>query len=409
MDDDDEDKPKGFDISRLEGLSVIDQGESLRKASETAERMTGSSSAIQKAMRDIGGVGVFAEAARASSSLSFVQDQLDTMRGASIFADQITAYQDAVSAFSMPDMREQITAITSATSGINQFKVEQDSVAEAHRLALGGLPDDFMDNLTGASAVSRLLEDMRENQRLMFQHVDVFADMRHSIEAVTAFDLKSVLNIPRMDSIYESLGIDRIGQAFAAADVASALGINSAFNDDIRSVTSQMNAQISAFGLAQEAASAAHGFGLSDKLEAMLARSIAAQEALLHEQQEATRDAKADAAFHRRNATIAVIINVLMFLMAIALQIEERISDRDEAVRANTEALQQMQQSFDGMASQLEKVQMQQGAASTANQAADVEIADILRGIAATLAEDADTDNSASPDVGSEATNSPVR
>ncbi len=60
------------------------------------------------------------------------------------------------------------------------------------------------------------------------------------------------------------------------------------------------------------------------------------------------------------------------------------------------------------MASQLEKVQMQQGAALAANQTADVEIADILRAIAATLAEDADTNNSASPDVGSDAANSSV-
>jgi len=405
MGDDDENKPKGFDISKIEGLSAYDQGRSVRNASEIVERMTGGSSAVQQAMRDIGGVGAFAEAARAASSHSFMQDQMDAIRATSVFSDQVTAHQDALSALAMPDMKEQLTAMTGAAGVMDQFRAEQNSFAEVDRLALGGLPEGFIDNLTGASAVSRLMEDMRENHRLMFQHVDMFDDMRRSIKAVTAFDLNSVLNIPRMDSLYEALGIDRIGQAFAAADAASALGLNATFNDDIRSVTSLMNEQISAFGLAQEAASAALGFGLSDKLEVMLARSFAAQEALLQEQRETTRDAKADAAFHRRNTTIVVIINILMFLMAIALQIEDRISDRDAAVRANIEALQQMQQSFDGMASQLENIQTQQGAASAEDQAADAEIADILRGIAATLAKQAESDTSAIAEAGSDGEN----
>ncbi|HID07615.1 MAG TPA: hypothetical protein EYP10_10785 [Armatimonadetes bacterium] len=400
MDDNGDDKPNSFDISKIEGVSADDPFASVRNASEIVERMTGGSSAVQQAMRDIGGVGAFAEAARAASSLGIIQDQMDAIRGTSVFTDQITAHQDAMRALAMPDMKEQLSAITGAAGDMDQFRAEQDSFAEAHRIALGGLPEGFIDNLTGASAVSRLMEDMRENHRLMFQHVDMFADMRRTIEAATAFDLNSVLNIPRMDSLYEALGIDRIGQAFATADAASALGINSAFNDDFRSITSLMNEQVSAFGMAQEAASAALGFGLSDKLEVMLARSIAAQEALLQEQRETASDAKAEAAFHRRNATIAIIINILMFLMAIALQIEERISDRDAAVRANTEALQQMQLSFDGMASQLENIQKQQEAASTADQTADAEIAEILRGITATLGEQAESDTSTIANVG---------
>lgn len=119
----------------------------------------------------------------------------------------------------------------------------------------------------------------------------------------------------------------------------------------------------------------------------MLARSIAAQEALVDEYREAAKDAKVEAAFHRRYATISMVINILMFLLAFALQIEERITDKDEAVRANTEAVRELQQSFDGMATQMKRMNDLQESASADEQAADAAIADILREIADSLAD----------------------
>ncbi|MBZ0130797.1 MAG: hypothetical protein K8F59_17000 [Rhodobacteraceae bacterium] len=358
-----------------------------------AKKTYSARSAVEQALRGINDAGVFAEAA---SSVSQLQKQWNEIKGVDHYSEQITTQQDAMNALSVPGMEDHLSVLTGAASAFDRLKTEYSAVAEVQKHSLGGIPDGYLGHLTGAqSAVSRMMEEMREHHRLMFQQVDLFAHMRRSIKAVSSIDLNSVLNIPRMESFYAGLGIDRIGQAFAAADAASVLGLKPAFNDEVRSVTSLINEQISMFGAAQEAASAAIGFDLSDKLEVMLARSIAAQEALLQEHREATNDSKDEAAFHRRNATISIIINILMFLMAIALQIEERIADRDTAVRANTEALQHMQQSFDGMASQLEKMQEHQETTSTADQAADREIADILRGIAATLAEQAETQRAA--------------
>src|SRR5690606_37975568 len=115
------------------------------------------------------------------------------------------------------------------------------------------------------------------------------------------------------------------------------------FHDEFRSVAAALADQASAFARVRDLTSvAALNFDLAGSLEAMLARSLAAQEALLEEHKGAAVDAKAEAAFHRRVATIQVIISILTFFLTIALQLEARLSDGDAAVRANTEALVKM-------------------------------------------------------------------
>lgn len=181
-----------------------------------------------------------------------------------------------------------------------------------------------------------------------------------------------------------------------ARDAASVLGFHPAFNDEILTATALVSEQFSALSAAQEAASAALRLGIPDRLEEMLARSIAAQEALVDEYREAAKDAKVEAAFHRRNATISMIINILMLLLALALQIEERMTDKDEAVRANTEAVRELQQSFDGMAAQMQRMNDLQESASAEEQAADAAIAHLLREIADSLTGQEETEGPAS-------------
>ncbi|MGL4310633.1 MAG: hypothetical protein ACRCSU_09115 [Paracoccaceae bacterium] len=177
-----------------------------------------------------------------------------------------------------------------------------------------------------------------------------------------------------------------MGSAIEAANATHMLGLTPTFHDQFKSAAAALAGQASAFASVRDLTSVtAFEFDLAGSLQSMLARSLAAQEAMLEEHRGAAVDAKAEAAFHRRVATIGVIINILMFFLAIALQLEERLSDGDAAVRANTEALVEMRNSFDAMAAQLEAKQETQEAETERQDAVDSEIAGILRDIAKTL------------------------
>ncbi|MFG6660337.1 hypothetical protein [Sulfitobacter sp. 915] len=380
-------RPKGFDISELEvEMSEEERAAADERLWEQFKEVSEGSAVIADALRGIGGIGALQAA---MASVNSFQDainsvELDGLQEAVLAQARVQdQFRDATGGLATSGIQDHLSGLTGA--GVDRFMAEHAAMEEARKVALGGLPEGYMDHLLDAqTAASRLMETMRENHRLMFQHVDMFADMRRSIEAATSFDLNSVI-IPRMDFFNEALGIDRIGSALAAADAASVLGFHPAFNDEILTATSLISEQFSAFSVAQEAASAALRLGLPKRLEEILARSIAAQEALVDEYREAAKDAKVEAAFHRRNATISMIINILMLLLALTLQIEERLTDPDESVRSNTEAVRELQQSFDGMAAQMQRMNDLQESASAEEQAADAAIADLLREIADSL------------------------
>lgn len=375
----DDESPKGFDISKLGvEMSYEERAAADEQLKRQFRELAEGGAMIKDALRGVGGGSALQDA---MGSMNSLQDAIKAS-GIGSMQDQIN---DAMSRLETSGIQDHLSALAGA--GLDHFMADQAAMEEARRTVQGVLPEGYMDHLLGAqTTASLMMEEMRENHRLMFQQVDMFADTRRSIEAVTSFDLNSVL-IPRMDFFNDALGIDRIGTALAAADVASVLGIHSTFNDEVLTATLLMREQFSAFSGAQEAASLALRLGIPERLEVMLARSIAAQEALVDEYREAAKDAKIEAAFHRRNATISMIINVLMFLLALALQIEERLAGRDEAVRANTEAVRELQQSFEGMAAQMRRMNALQDSASAEEQAADATIADLLREIADSLSD----------------------
>lgn len=401
---DDDEKPKGFDISQLGDVSggSDDQPKTVGRVVDRAAQRSVGGRAMQEALRGIGGVSALAEAARAASSLTMLKDQLDALSGASVFTEQMKAHQEAMRALALPD----VSALSGMSALADHFRAEQDAFAQARSLALGGLPKDFMDAITGSatSAVSRLVQDMREQSSLMFQRVDMFADMRRALEASSLFGLAGAVNIPRLGSAIEALGIGRMGSAIEAANAAHLLGLTPDFHDEFKSVAAALAGQASAFASVRDLTSvAAFDFDFAGSLQSMLARSLAAQEAMLEEHRGAAVDAKAEAAFHRRVATIGVIINILMFFLTIALQLEERLIDDDSAVRANTEALVEMRNSFDVMAAQLEAMQESQEVETERQDAADAEIAGILRDIAKTLSDQVEAESEAETSAAEEA------
>lgn len=385
---DDDEKPKRFDISQLRDLNTgkDDQSETVRRVVDRTAQLSVGSAAMLEALRGIGGFSALAETARAASSVTMLKDQLDALSGASVFTEQMKAHQEAMRTIALPD----ISALSGISALVDQFKVERDAFAQARNLALGGLPEGFLDTITGSasSAVSRLVQDMREQSNLMYQHMDMFAGMRRALEASSLFDLARAVNIPSFGSAIEALGIRRMGSAIEAANATHMLGLTPTFHDEFKSAAAALAGQASAFASVRDLTSVtAFDFDLAGSLQSMLARSLAAQEAMLEEQRGAAVDAKAEAAFHRRVATIGVIINILMFFLTIALQLEERLSDGDAAVRANTESLVEMRNSFDAMAAQLEAMQETQEAETERQDAVDSEIAGILRDIAKTLSD----------------------
>ena len=388
----DDEKPKGFDISQLRGVTDADddQSKAVRRIVDRTAHLTGGGRALQEALRGIGGVSALAEAARAASSVTMLRDKIDALSGANLFTEQMKAQQEAMRAFAVPDMTSHLSALSGMTAFADHFKAERDAFSQARNLAFGGLPEGYMDAITGSasSAVSRYVQDMREQSSAMNMHLDMFADMRRALEASSLFDLASAVNIPHFGSAIEALGIGRMGSAIEAANAAHLLGLTPNFHDEFKSVAAALAGQASAFaGLRDMTSATAFDFDLAGSLQSMLARSIAAQEAMLDEYRDAAVDAKVEAAFHRRVAAIGVIINILMFFLTIAVQLEERITDGDAAVRANTEALIEMRNSFDAMASQLETMQATQEADNERQDAADTEIAGILRDIAKTLSD----------------------
>lgn len=389
----DDEKSKGVDISQLGEVNAGDEDQSgpARRIVDRTARLPVGGRALQEALRGLDGVSALAEAARAASAVTRLKDQLDALTGVSALTEQIKAQQEAMRALALPD----VSAFSGMTAFADQFRIERDAFTQARNLALGGLPEDFLDAITGpaAGAASQLFQDMREQSSLINQHMDMFKDMRRALEASSLFDLTKAVNIPRFGSGIEALGIGRMGSAIEAANAAHMLGLTPTFHDEFRSVTAALADQATAFARVRDLTSvAALNFDLAGSLEAMLARSLAAQEALLEEHKSTAVDAKAEAAFHRRVATIQVIISILTLFLTIALQLEARLSDGDAAVRANTEALVEMRNSFDAMAAQLEAMQETQESETQRQDAADAEIAGILRGIAKTLSDQAEAD-----------------
>lgn len=199
------------------------------------------------------------------------------------------------------------------------------------------------------------------------------------------------LDLPSMGATFAALDIGKYGQIFDSAIASRRLGLGPEFGEQFSIISVGLSQQMQTIGQIGTIASTAQiGLGLSGNIEEMLARTIAAQDALVEEYRAAAGNAEIEAVFHRRNATISTIINLLMFLLALALQIEERMTDRDEAVRANTEAVRSLQQSFESMATQMERMQIHAVSASEEDQAADAAITDLLREIANNLAEQSD-------------------
>jgi hypothetical protein len=382
MADDDEDS-EGVDISKI-GLEDADEPKATDALARRVTSRPTASGALQAAMKSVDAFGAATRAARDLSSVGRVNDHLDAILGAGSFAKTL-AQHDVMRGLAASQVGH-----LPALSRLSALTTQNNSISQAIA-SVTGISDQWA-HIRGLSAATRLAEEIRANQAIYLQPASMLADL-YSRPMSGVQEALQALTLPQFRAL-DALALDRISGTVARADIFKSLGLPAAFDSDFRSVTSLLSDQLSAVTSPQGFAAAAGAAVLPGAIESLLARSLEAQETLLAEHRESEAEARVDARFHRRAAVLMGIINILMFLLAVAMNIEDWVSDDDAALRENTRAVQEMRQSFDEMTEQMQRMQSSQEAGDEAERAADAAIIDLLRDISETLeAQSASDDN----------------
>lgn len=252
--------------------------------------------------------------------------------------------------------------------------------------------------LVKTDAFAGLLEGVRARQSALGSAIEAYMDQQRA-QAERITELMEALAMPRINPA--SFGI---GSALALGETNAfrIAGLTPDYADQYRSIFGAVNENISAFaGLGT-----ANGFVLQPDLVggigSLLERAFEQQKALLEQQRqlvEQTADAqpKTPSRLEQQLYMLAAIVAVLQFFILMALEIEERMLSGDPvtlentaAIEDNTQAIEQMRDSFDVLAGQLERMRVVQEEAGEEERAADAAIAEILREIADTLADQAE-------------------
>jgi hypothetical protein len=247
--------------------------------------------------------------------------------------------------------------------------------------------------------IARMLEGVRAHQLVLESAIGAYMD-QHRAQAERITSMVEAMAMPRLD-------LDRLGIGsalrFGDTNAFKLAGLTPDYADQFRSITGAVNERISAFtGLGSAVEAFALQPDLVSGIGSLLERALAQQETLLEQQRhliEQAWDAKPrhQTLIAERLTIIVAIVTILQFCIFIALQVEERMIGGDPATLANTAAIErntqtlgQMRGSFDALADQLDRVRAMQEESGEEDRAADAAIAEILREIADTLADEAD-------------------
>lgn len=358
-----EKKSKGVDISKL-GADMSDEERKAadKKLLRTLKNMSsgvGSLGAAHKGALGLGASGIFADMARQSEQLRRIVDP----------------------------------------AGLSSLTMDIDR-------ASFGVSQSVMDSLKLDSPFGRLAADM-ERQSKVFDSLSLGIDRQlglmpsimRDFESSFALGITRALDLPRIGDAFAALDIGRYGRIFDNANALRGLGLGPEFGDRFGILATGLTEQMQALGqIGGIAAAARFGLGLSGNIEEMLARTIAAQEALA-EQEDAPVDETTRQRLARQIQLLASIFTILSVFLWLAVEIEDRFSDdEDAAIRANTETMEQMQVSIDALTSQLQEVTAAQEVATEQDSAADAAITDLLREIADSLSDQEEPEGSA-PDA----------
>lgn len=189
---------------------------------------------------------------------------------------------------------------------------------------------------------------------IMLQHRETMAGLAAAVESYkTALPTAHL----RMDA-FANLSIERYGTAFERLNLDRVIG------SEFQTLTKGLAEQISAHRAAVTVPKL--DMGLSANIGDLLARSLQAQERLLEEQRafyaeqrEADEAKDAKARLDRRLTYFLALIQVLSFLFMVALEIEGRWQETEEAERAEADRSEiiQMREAIETMGVQLEMLQ----------------------------------------------------
>jgi hypothetical protein len=342
------------------------------------------------------------DATRILPDVSALAGIADAARLAESFRLPEVAGLDLAGAYKMPEIAG-IGAVGEAHRHImDSFRIGSLADMIGSQGALAALAPSL--GMMKSDAFAGVLEAVRARQSVLGSALEAYMDQqRAQAERITG--MVEALAVPRLDPA--RLGI---GSALALSNTNAfrIAGLTTDYAEQYRSVFGALNERIGALaGLG----AAANTFALQPDLVGgignLLERALAQQEALL-EQQRQLAEQTADAQPRRqtlvaeRLGIINAVVSVLWMALCAYLVFEERISGGDPAtvantvvIEENTRTIEQMRQSFDILADQIERMRVVQEEAGEEERAADAAIAEILREIADTLAGQAEGEEEA--------------
>ena len=397
-------RPKGVDLAKLVGDDTATGR--LREQMKAMEALEGPAGlrALRAALGPTSAIQKMMESHRAAIDAAHILPDVSAFAGIADAARLADAYR-------LPELAGMGLADANKVPEIAGI----DAISKAHRSIMdsfrGGSLADMIGGqgalaalapsigLVNKDALAGLLEGFRVRQSALGSAIEAYMDQQRAQTEHIA-GLMETLAMPRIDPA--SFGI---GTALALGETNAfrIAGLTPDYADQYRSVFGAVNERFSALaGLG----TAANAFALQPDLVggigSLLESALAQQEALLEQQRqlvEQTSDTqpKTPSRLVQQFHMLAAIVAVLQFFIIIALQIEERMLGGDPATLENTaaieestQAIEQMRDSFDVLAGQLERMRTVQEEAEEEEKAADAAIAKILREIADTLADQVD-------------------
>lgn len=304
---------------------------------------------------------------------------------------------DLGEAYKVPEIAGIEAVSTAHRSIMDSFRVGSLADMIGSQGALAALAPSF--GLVETDAFAGLLKGVRARQSALGAAIENYMD-RHRAQAERITDLMETLEMPRIDPARFGIGS---ALALGETNAFRIAGLPPDYAEQYRSIFGAVNERISAFaGLGLAANALAFQPDLVGGIGSLLEHALAQQEALLEQQRQLAEQTEYDhpktpSRLVQQLHTLAAIVVVLQFFIVIALQIEERILggepatlDNTAAIEENTQAIEQMRDSFDVLANQLERMRVEQEEVREEEMAADATIAEILREIAGTLADQAE-------------------
>jgi hypothetical protein len=399
-------KPRGIDLAKLLGDDSATGR--LRKQMKALEDPVGLR-ALRTALGPTSAIQEMMEAHRATIDAAHILPDVSALAGIADAARLAESYRPPeltglglADAYKIPEIAA-IEAVSKTQLKImDSFRVGSLADMIGSQSALAALAPSL--GMFKTDAFGGLLEDFRVRQSAFGSALDAYMDQqRTKTRHVTG--LMEALAIPRIDPA--SFGIGSV-LALSETNAFRIAGLTPDYADLYQSVFGAVNERLSAFAdLRATANASALQPDLVGGIGSLLERALAQQESLLQQQRqlfEQTADSqpKMPSRLVQQLHMLAAIVAVLQFFIIIALQIEERMLggdpatlDNTAAIEENTQAIEQMRDSFDVLAGQLERMHAVQEEDDKEERAADAAIAQILREIADTLADQAEGEEKA--------------